>query len=176
MTASWPIPIKAILSIPAGVGLVYPLFHPELQGGILNELKLLGPAGAAVAVVVFLLLVVIYTRDLAKSLRLVSRSSRKAAPRSVWLMFLIPYNFIEDFFIVSNVASSLRAEATSNPALAKFKSFGMISGLGWCAAQIVSLAPNAVGSVAGAIAIPLWIWHWSFVRRANSSLRGSLAS
>ncbi|TXH70776.1 MAG: hypothetical protein E6Q83_04460 [Thiothrix sp.] len=168
--------LKIILSIPIGMGIAYPFLHPDSSGGILTELKLFGPIGSVVAIAVFLLLVLFYVLDLIKSLKLVSTASRKAKPNSVWLMMLLPYNFIEDFFIVSNVAQSLKAEAAVNPALARFKSFGMISGLGWCCAQIVSLIPNKIGSAAGLVAIVFWIWHWIFIRRANNALLKSGAS
>jgi hypothetical protein len=167
--------LKAVLSVPIGIGLAYPFFRPDASGGILGELEIFGPAGMVAAIVVFLLLVFLYARDLVRTLRLVSPAARTASPGSVWLMFLLPYNFIEDFFIVANVARSLEAEATVNPALAVFKSFGMISGIGWCAAQIVSLVPHPVGSVAGLVAIAFWAWHWVFIRRANSLLRKAAA-
>lgn len=168
--------LKALLSIPIGIGLAYPFLNPDAPGGILGELKIFGPTGSVAAVAVFLLLVFFYALDLIKSLKLVSPASRRARPNSVWLMFFLPYNFIEDFFIVANVANSLKAEAASNPALSTFKSFGMISGLGWCAAQVVSLVPNQIGSAAGLIAIVFWIWHWVFIRRANRALIQSSAS
>ena len=168
--------LKVILSIPIGIGLAYPFLRPDVPGGILGELNIFGPVGSLVAIAVFLLLVLFYVLDLIKTLKLVSPASRKARPNSVWFMFLLPYNFIEDFFIVSNVAKSLKAEAARNPALATFKSFGMISGLGWCTAQVVSLIPNQIGSAAGLIAIGFWIWHWVFIRRANGVLSKSNTS
>lgn len=168
--------LKVILTIPIGIGLAYPFLRPDVPGGILGELKIFGPVGSVVAIATFFLLVLFYALDLITSLNLVSPASRKAKPNSVWFMFLLPFNFIEDFFIVSNVAKSLKAEAAINPALATFKSFGMISGLGWCAAQVVSLIPNQIGSAAGLVAIGFWIWHWVFIRRANSALFKSGAS
>lgn len=104
-------------------------------------------------------------------LKRIRPEARAAHPRSVWLMFLIPYNFVEDFFIVHHVARSLRAEAEVNPALADLRSFGAASGLGWCAAQIVSLMPNRVGEIAGLVALVLWVVHWRFITRANHLLR-----
>lgn len=171
-----PTLLKVLLSIPIGIGLAYPFLRPDVSGGIAGELQIVGPVGLAVVVVVFLLLVFFYALDLIRCLNLVSPASRKARPRSVWLMFLLPYNFIEDFFIVSNVARSLKAEAAINPALAHFKSFGSFTGLGWCAAQVVSLIPNEVGSAAGIRAIVLWIAHWLFIRRANNVLCGAGAN
>ncbi len=168
--------LKILLSVPIGIGLVYPFFMPDVSGGILGELKIFGPVGAVLAILVFLLLVFFYARDLVRTLRLVSPAARRARPGSVWFMFLLPYNFIEDFFIVANVARSLEAEAAVNPALAGFRSFGMVSGIGWCAAQIVSLVPHPVGSVAGLVAIVFWIWHWVFIRRANSLLLRAAAT
>lgn len=162
--------IKIVLSIPIGVGLAYPFLEKEAGRGILSEVQLLGAVCSALAIAVFVVLVFLYASDLKRSLALVSTSSRSANPNSVWLMFLLPYNFIEDFFIVSNVARSLRAEARINPALASFRSFGLLSGIGWCAMQVISLIPNQAGLVAGLAAIPLWIWHWFFVKRANLAL------
>ena len=167
---------KVMLSIPIAIGLVYPFTGSGSSGGILRELEIFGPTGVVAAIIVFLALVLFYALDLIKSLKLVSPTSRKAKPNSVWFMFLLPYNFIEDFFIVCNVAKSLKAEAAINPALATLKSFGMISGLGWCTAQIISLIPNQIGSAAGLIAIGFWIWHWAFIRRANRILIDSHAS
>lgn len=165
-----PILLKAFLSIPVGIALVYPFVRPGASGGILRELEIFGPGGAIAAIAVFLLLVLFYAMDLIRCLRLVSPASRAAKPGSVWLMFLLPYNFIEDFFIVASVARSLKAEAAINHALARFRSFGMISGVGWCVAQIVSLVPNQFGSAAGLVAIGFWIWHWAFIRRINRVL------
>ena len=163
--------LKIILSIPIGVGLAYPFLRPDISGGILGELQIFGPVGATAAMAIFLLLVLFYALDLIKTLELVSSTSRKAKPNSVWFMFLLPYNFIEDFFIVWNVANSLKAESMVNSALARFKSFGVISGLGWCFAQVFSLIPNQIGAVSGLAAIALWILHWLFIRRANRALR-----
>lgn len=57
--------------------------------------------GSLVLAGIFLTLIFFYCRDLERSLSLVRPSARTAKPKSVWLMFLIPYNFVEDFFIVA---------------------------------------------------------------------------
>ena len=162
--------LKVILSIPIGIGLAYPFLSPDVSGGILGELKIFGPAGSIVALILFLGLVILYAWDLMRILQCVSVHSRTAEPRSVWFMLLLPYNFIEDFFIVSNVAKSLETESQVNSSLRRFKSFGIISGWGWCVSQIISLIPNELGSAAGIVAIGFWIWHWVFIRRANRAL------
>nr|WP_314861973.1 hypothetical protein [uncultured Undibacterium sp.] len=168
--------LKVILSVPIGIGLAYPFLYTEVSGGILSELNAFGQTGSVIAIAAFLLLVLFYALDLIKTLKLVSPASRKATPNSVWLMFLLPYNFIEDFFIIISVAKSLKAEAVINPSLAPFKSFGMISGIGWCATQIVSLIPNQIGSAASLVATGFLIWHWVFIRRVNNALSKSPAS
>jgi hypothetical protein len=168
--------LKAILGIPIAFGLAYPFIHPSEDGGVLGEMKMFGPIGGIVVIAVFLALVYAYASDLRTTLKSVNRDSRVAEPNSVWLMFLLPYNFIEDFVIISNVAKSLEAESRVNPALSGLRSFGRISGIGWCVAQVLSLIPDIVGSIAGAIAVCLWVWHWVFVRRANKMLAGSQAS
>ncbi|WP_321862310.1 hypothetical protein [Burkholderia cenocepacia] len=168
--------LKAILSIPIAFGLAYPLVYPSEDGGVLGEIAVLGTIGSVFVIAVFLALVYAYASDLRTTLQSVDRGSRVAEPNSVWLMFLLPYNFIEDFFIISNVAKSLEAESRINPALSDLRSFGRISGIGWCLAQVLSLIPNTIGSIAGGVAVFLWVWHWVFVRRTNKMLAGSQVS
>jgi hypothetical protein len=164
--------LKILLTVPVAVLLAYPFFDPSSGAGVLGELSLLGPGPALLVAGAFLALVFVYCRDLSTVLSLVRPEARTAAPASVWWMFLIPYNFVEDFFIVANVARSLRREAVHHEALRARGSDGMITGLGWCAAQIVSLAPSEVGAVAGLVALPLWALHWREIRRAIALLRG----
>lgn len=163
--------VKIALTLPVSYALVFPFLHPAATGGVFKEIELLGFLGSMVLVTVFLAIVFLYCRDLHRTLSLVDPSARTAKPNSVWLMFLIPYNFVEDFFIIANVAKSLQQEAQHNLALHRFKRFGLLSGLGWCAAQIVSLLPNEIGSIAGLLAIILWIIHWRFIRQVNAVLR-----
>lgn len=163
--------LKLALTIPVAYAFVFPLLHPGgPSGGIFRDLALVGPAGALLVILLFFGAVFFYCRDLYRALSLVRPEARTASPRSVWLMFLLPYNFVEDFFIVANVATSLRREAAQNAALQSFRSFGLLSGLGWCSAQIVSLLPNDVGSLAGVMALPLWLHHWWLIRRINGTL------
>jgi len=161
---------KALLSVPIAIGLLYPLLNPSASGGVLNELKIFGSTISALIVFVFLLFVLFYALDLIKLLNLVSPESRKVNPNSVWLMFLLPYNFIEDFFIIFHVATSIEKEASINSKISSFKTFGKVSGFGWCLAQIVSLSPNDFGSIAGLVALIFWYWHWMFIRRVNKTL------
>jgi hypothetical protein len=162
--------IKVILSVLVGFALVYPFLNPVDSGGVLNEINMFGPIGASVIIVAFLLLVFMYAFDLSRCFKLIKPVYRQATPESVWLMFLLPYNFIEDFFIIINLARSLRLESDRNPELKSLGSYGLISGVGWCTSQILSLIPNNIGSLAGFFAIVFWAWHWSFIRRTNRLL------
>ena len=163
--------IKIALTVPVTYALAYPFLNATASGGVFKEVELLGAFWGAVLVIAFLTLIFLYCRDLFRSLCLVRPSARTASPQSVWLMFLLPYNFVEDFFIIANVANSLRREAQHNPALHPFKRFGMVSGMGWCTLQILSLLPNGVGSISGVLALPLWISHWRGIRQRNQALR-----
>lgn len=165
--------VKIVLTLPVAYALVYPFLHSSQSVGILQEIETLGTFGSIALASVFLIFVFFYCRDLSRTLSLISPNARVAEPRSVWLMFLIPYNFIEDFFIIANVAASLRKEAAQNPALQSLTHFGLASGIGWCAAQIVSLWPSEIGSFASLIAIALWIVHWRFIRYVNRLLANS---
>lgn len=163
--------LKIGLTIPVAYALIYPLLNPAAGAGVFRDLALVGPVGAVGIALAFLLAVFLYCRDLERSLTLVQPAARTASPRSVWLMFLIPYNFVEDFFIVANVAHSLRREAEQNKALRSFQGFGLVAGWGWCGLQIVSLLPHEVGSLAGFLALPFWVAHWRLIRRMNAALR-----
>ena len=150
--------------------LLYSLLDPAMRSGALASLEALGWLPVFLIVGVFLIAVAIYCRSLQRCLSLVAPARRVAEPRSVWYMFLIPYNFIEDFFIVKNVARSLENEARLNPRLANIKHFGAVSGYGWCSAQLVSLLPNLAGEIAAVVALFFWLIHWRFIWRINSLL------
>ena len=162
--------LKIVLTIPVAYAFVYPLLTPAAGAGVFRDLALVGPAAATGIALAFLLAVFLYCRDLERALTLVQPEARTATPRSVWLMFLIPYNFVEDFFIIANVANSLRREALQNKALRPVQSFGLISGLAWCSLQIVSLIPHEIGSLAGFLALPFWVVHWRLIRKVNAVL------
>jgi hypothetical protein len=161
---------KLFATALVALALAYPFLDPDARAGVLGSVAKVGIPALVLLVAAFLAAVALYCRTLQRCLDRIRPEARAAHPRSVWLMFLIPYNFVEDFFIVHNVARSLRAEAAVNPALAGVRSYGAASGLGWCTAQIVSLMPNQAGELAGAVALVLWIVHWRFVARTTALL------
>ncbi len=163
--------IKIILTLLVVIALLLPFFHPSPNSGLLEELKILGIHGVLVVLGFFFVFVYFYCKDLQKILESITPKNRVATPKSVWLMFLIPYNFVEDFFIVYNVSRSLKNEATFNPALNKLKYFGMYSGIGWCLSQVFSLAPGYIGKVSSVFAIILWVIHWRFIRHTTNLLK-----
>lgn len=161
--------IKLFLCALVAFALVYPFLLPE-SVGLAKELAVLGVYGAIALGVIFFSLVALYANDLRSVLFLVSTSSRKAKPNSVWWMLVIPYNFIEDFFIIHAVTESLRNEAAINSKLRNLNSFGAITGFGWCVAQIGSLIPTAVGSLFAVAALIMWMLHWTLIRKAKAAL------
>ncbi len=165
--------LKILLTVPVTALLLWPLYSEAPPAGVFAELAWFGTGGAIAIAVLFLMLVFVYCRDLQLLMTAIAPVHRTATPRSVWLMFLLPYNFVEDFFIIAHVARSLRNEAANNPALRGWQHFGWWTGIGWCAAQILSLIPHEIGSLGGVLALPLWIVHWRFVRRARRLLVAS---
>lgn len=161
---------KLFATAGVSVLLALPFADADARSGVLASVTRIGLPALLATVAVFLAAVAFYCRSLQRCLERIRPEARAASPRSVWLMFLIPYNFVEDFFIVHNVATSLRAEAAVNPALGRLRGSGTASGLGWCTAQIISLIPNQAGEAAGAVALVLWIVHWRFIARANALL------
>jgi hypothetical protein len=162
--------LKGILTLPIAYLFALPFIKPEINGRVLREVQMLGITGSVIVGLVFLCAIVFYCRDLQTSLSLISPEARVASPRSVWWMFFMPFNFVEDFFIVANVARSIKNEAAKNPALAGLKSVGLWSGLGWCTAQIISLIPHELGSIGSVFALVFWIVHWRFIRSVNVRL------
>ena len=161
--------LKVGLSLLIGFALIYPFFSTSTTG-ILRELDTLGLTWSLILMSLFFIAVAFYAKALENTLKLVNKKARKAEPKSVWLMFLIPYNFIEDFFIIHSVTESLKAQALFDNRLNKIKGFGSLSGFGWCTAQIISLIPNELGAVAGVIAFILWLVHWYFIVQTNKLL------
>lgn len=147
--------------------LTYPLWAPAWGMGLLGEVWAVGWPGALTAVLCFFGLVALYCGALYRTLTLVRPEASPVRAASVWWMFAIPYNFTEDFFIVSNVAAAVRADGRlqERPVMC-----WLWFGYGWCAFQILSLFPGAAGFIGGAIAVPLWIVHWVLTVRVNKAL------
>ena len=162
-----------VLKITLTIALVMYLVWASLYGsnsGVLREVEQLGIVGSLITLAAFFILVAFYCRDLQKLLEYIDSKNRVSKPKSVWLMFLIPYNFVEDFFIIFNIYKSLSLQSQTTPELQNFSSFGLYSGLGWCTAQIGSFAPGYWGQSSSLIAIVLWVFHWRLIRRIKSML------
>lgn len=164
-------PIVVLLTVPVVALLTQPLWAPQWGAGILGEVAALGWVAGPVAVVVFFGLIALYVRSLQRLLVRVRVENRIRSPRSLWLMFAIPFNFVEDFFIVAEIARSLRAQAClPTPWLRTWRMLG----LAWCGLQIASLAPGEFGVAAGALALIGWVAHWVLTALASQRIaRGS---
>lgn len=164
--------IKVILSILIGLLGVYPYLQGNEKPGSLDVLVQVGWLPALLAVLAFFIAIAFYCRSLQTTLELVKESNRQASPKSVWWMFVIPYNIIEDFFIMINISNSLAHEAKTNKRLEGCKDFGLVTGLGWSIAQVMSFIPNEIGQVAGVVGLILWIKHWLLIVKINKVLTG----
>ena len=150
---------KLILTLMVCIAFALPFFFSSLESGFLRDFRLLGVTGSVISISVFLILVFFYCQDLQKTLELVHPENRTANPKSVWFMFFIPYNFIEDFFIIYHVSKSIEQESEL------VKHNGLTLGLGWCIAQILSILPGSMGLISAIFAIVLWLGHWYFIKR-----------
>lgn len=146
-------------------------FMNEVEGkSILSDIYRIGIIPSVLIMLAFFIMVAFYCRTLHKCLTLIKPENRKASPKSVWYMFAIPFNFVEDFFIVINIANSIEEEKKSNGNLNGISDFGMISGIGWSIAQVLSFIPSMVGQIAGLIGMILVIYHWTQIAKINKLL------
>lgn len=148
----------------------YPYVKNTADDSVLAELIKIGIMPAILIMGGFFVMVAFYCRTLQKCLTLLQPENRKATPKSVWYMFAIPFNFVEDFFIVINLAGSLDAEKKANSKLKSVSDVGIVSGIGWSIAQILSFIPNIVGQIAGLIGMILVIYHWTQIAKINKLL------
>jgi hypothetical protein len=162
--------IKIALSLLIALCAIYPYVYLGENSGVLNTLNSANIVGLLLLITGFFIAVGFYCKSLQTCLQLIQFDNRKANPKSVWYMFLIPFNIIEDFFIIINVSNSIEKEAQFNPQLSTIKDFGFVSGIGWCIAQVISFVPNYIGQIAGFIGFILWIIHWSFILKVNKLL------
>jgi hypothetical protein len=163
--------IRFILTTLLIAWVVYPYLNNLEDESILAEIFEIGILPSIMIMGIFFIMVGFYCRTLQICLTLIKPENRKTEPKSVWYMFAIPFNFIEDFFIVINVANSLDAEKKSNPKLSNVSNFGLVSGIGWSIAQILSFIPTIIGQFAGLVGIILVIYHWVQISRINKLLK-----
>lgn len=159
--------IKIALTIILVIWAAQPFIMSTNEDSILSEIYRIGIIPSFVIGLSFFVMVAFYCRTLQRCLTLLKPENRKAKPISVWYMFAIPFNFIEDFFIVINVANSIEEEKKSNFKLKNVSDFGMVSGIGWSIAQVLSFIPNIVGQIAGLLGMVLVIYHWFQISRIN---------
>ncbi len=131
--------------------LTFPLWAPQWGTGLLGEIALVAFPGNLLVVVGFLAAVALYCRTLQVTMDRVGA----ARSRSVWWMFAIPANFVEDFYIVGRVGGALAGHVDH-----RTRGRWVLLGRSWCAFQIVSLLPGVVGLVGGAVALVAWSAHW----------------
>ena len=150
---------------------ILPFLTTNSNESILAEVQNLGVLPSLVIVLSFFIMVAFYCRTLQFCLKQIKPENRKMKPSAVWYMFAIPFNFVEDFFIVIDLARSIEEEKRTNTKLASVTDFGMVSGIGWSIAQLLSFIPNIVGQVAGLVGMLLVIYHWVLIARINTLLK-----
>lgn len=164
--------IKIVVTVFITLLGAYPYWvGQQSKAGALDGILQFGVLPALLIIVLFFGAVALYCRDLQATFELVQPANRCANPKSVWLMFIIPYNIFEDFFIMINVSNSIEKETKENPKLAQLSDSGMITGIAWATAQVLSFVPNEIGQAAGLVGILLWAKHWFFIRNVNKALR-----
>lgn len=163
--------IRITLTALLVVWAITPYWNKPSNESALGEIMSIGVLGSAIIMSSFFVFVAFYCRTLQKCLNLIKPENRKAKPTSVWYMFAIPFNFVEDFFIVIHLANSIEEEKKTNKKLGNISDFGMVSGIGWSIAQVMSFIPTIVGQVSGLIGMILVIFHWVQIAKINRLLK-----
>jgi hypothetical protein len=164
------ISIKFVLTVMLIAWAIMPYLNNTANESALAEIFKIGIVWSLLIIACFFVMVAFYCRTLQKCLTLIKPENRKAEPNSVWYMFAIPFNFVEDFFIVIKVANSIEEEKRSNQSLKNVSDFGIISGIGWSIAQLLSFIPNIMGQIAGLVGMILVIYHWIQIVKINKLL------
>lgn len=165
--------IKLVLTALLVWWVALPLVEQSPGNNVLSEILATGIVESILIIAAFFIMVAFYCRTLQKCFSLIQPQNRKAQPHSVWYMFALPFNFIEDFFIVINLANSIEAEKKTNQKLDHVKDNGMVTGISWSIAQLMSFIPNIVGQTAGLLGMLLVIVHWIQVAKINRILGSS---
>lgn len=147
-----------------------PFMNGSSSKGIMEEVYAIGIGWTVLIVLLFFGMVALYCKTLQRCLKLIGPENRKASPNSVWRMFIMPFNFVEDFFIVISIANSLEEEKKDNAALKDISDFGLVTGIGWAIAQLLSFIPNMVGQLAGLVGMLLLAYHWLHIAKINKLL------
>lgn len=162
--------IKISLSTIILLIAIFPYLNTSDKSGTIEIFSSICPLGIIILMATFFSAIGFYCKSLQKCLSLISPTNRNANPKSVWFMFLLPFNFIEDFFIIINISNSIENETKYNSKLSSIKDNGMLTGIGWCIAQVLSFAPNVAGQIAGVLGLVLWLIHWQFINKINNLL------
>ncbi|WP_164110239.1 MULTISPECIES: hypothetical protein [Sphingobacterium] len=173
MTKTINFAIRLILTTLLVAWAVLPYIDGSTNESVLGEIFKVGIVPSILIIGGFFIMVAFYCRTLQHCLTLIKPENRRAKPKSVWYMFAIPFNFVEDFFIVINLANSIEAEKKENSKIKGISDFGMVSGIGWSIAQILSFIPNIVGQIAGLLGMLLVIYHWRQIAKINKRLSRS---
>jgi hypothetical protein len=128
----------------------------------LQELIEKGGPAIAIGLVLFglvaLVVMILYLLTLQKALSRCSPESRAMSPGLVWLMLIPCFNLVWQFFVVINIAKSLKAEFTKRGLPIEDKP-GQTIGLIMCIAPFVSWIPF-VGCIASIAQIVCFIMYW----------------
>ncbi|SDF58237.1 hypothetical protein [Cellulophaga baltica] len=165
--------IKIVITALLLLIAIKPYFEKGQIPGGLSEFENLGLIPSIILIITFFTAIAFYCKSFQTTLNLIKIENRTRKPKSVWYMYLIPFNFIEDFFIIIDISNSLKSEMKSNENLKKFGDFGLTLGIGWSVAQIFSLIPNMAGQISGFVGLILWIIHWSLIGKINKVLKNS---
>lgn len=168
--------LKAILSIPIAFGLAYPLVHPSEDGGVLGEIAVLGTIGSIVVIAVFPGAGLCLRErpqddpEIGQPRIACGRTQQRLADVPLGLQL---HRGLLHYFQRCEVPGSGVSYQSGSVGVALVRPdqrHRMVS------CRVLSLIPNAIGSIAGGVAVFLWVWHWVFVRRTNKMLAGSRVS
>jgi hypothetical protein len=125
-----------------------------------------------IAVLISLVIQVFYLVTVYNTMKLVSPENRHMSPGMVWISIIPVVNLIWDFYMVSNVASSISDELRARGIEHSEERPGYSVGTAWCICAIIRVIPffGFIGTLAGLAALVCWIIHWVKIYNCKTKL------
>lgn len=122
-------------------------------------LSMPGTSEWIIIIIFFVIPTIFYLLTLQNTLNLIGLKNRKMPTRNLWLLLIPLFGTIWHFFIVKNMADSLKAEFSSRNIKTNEDRPAYGIGIVMCISQCFMVIP-LINSIAGIVFLVCWIVYW----------------